>query len=473
VGIPGEITEAWERHVLPTLEDYTRIPCLSPAFDARWRDTGAIDEAAHLLERWCAGRPLETLAVRLVELDGRTPAVVAEMAASPGTGDAPPVLIYGHLDKQPPQGTWRDGLGPYLPVRDGDRLYGRGTADDGYSVFAAVTALEWLTVRGAAHPRVVVFIEASEESGSPDLPAHLAALAPSLGSQGPSLVLCLDSGCITYDRLWATTSLRGNLVADVRVDVLTEGVHSGQAGGVAPSSFRILRRLLDRIEDPVTGEITLDSTRVAVPDSHRANAEAVVADLGDVAVAELPTVPGLAFDGIDAVDRLLRRSWGAALALVGIDGVPAAAQAGNVLRPHTTARISLRLPPSADPGAVGDELVRVLTTDPPSGAAVSVDVVGLAAGWVAPEPASWVADAFDAASHTCFGKPAGGAGEGGTIPFLAELGSQFGDAQMVATGVLGPHSNAHGPNEFLHLPMAQAITVAVAELIGAAASRVA
>jgi acetylornithine deacetylase/succinyl-diaminopimelate desuccinylase-like protein len=447
---------------------YTRIPCLSPAFDAGWRDTGAIDEAARLLERWCAGRPLESLDVRRVELEGRTPAVVAELQASPGAGDAPPVLVYGHLDKQPPQGEWRDGLGPYTPVRDGDRLYGRGTADDGYAVFAAITALEWLTIRSVAHPRVVVFIEASEESGSPDLAAHLAALAHTLGPQGPSLVLCLDSGCITYDRLWATTSLRGNLVADVRVDVLTEGVHSGQAGGVVPSSFRVLRRLLDRIEDPVTGDITLDTTRTEVPAHLRADAATVVGELGDVAGADLPAVPGLAFDGDDPVDRLLRRSWGASLAVTGLDGAPSPAHAGNVLRPFTTARISLRLPPSADPAAVGDELRRVLTVDPPSGAAVAVDVVGPAAGWVAREPAPWVAGAFDAASRRCFDRPAAGAGEGGTIPFLAELGQQFPAAQMVATGVLGPHSNAHGPNEFLHLPMAHAVTVAVAELVAAA-----
>lgn len=469
MGIPGEITEAWERHVLPTLEDYTRIPSLSPAFDADWRRTGAIAEAASLLERWVRGRPLEALASRVVELDGRTPAVVAEMSASPELADLPPVLVYGHLDKQPPQGTWRDGLGPFTPVREGERLYGRGTADDGYSLFAAVTALEWLTMRGVPHPRVVVFIEASEESGSPDLPAHLDSLAPALGAQGPSLVLCLDSGCVTYDRLWATTSLRGMLLADVRVEVLTEGMHSGQAGGLVPSSFRILRQLLDRLEDPVTGEIALDSTRVTIPESHRANAQAVVADLGDVAGAELPTVPGLHLDGNGAVDRLLQRTWGAALATIGIDGIPRPADAGNVLRPFTTARLSLRLPPSADPAAVGDEFRRVLTVDPPSGAAVSVQILGPSAGWVAPEPAPWVAGAFDTASRLCFGRAAAGAGEGGTIPFLSELGVRFGGAQMLATGVLGPHSNAHGPNEFLHLPMAQAVTVAVAELIAAAA----
>ncbi len=468
MGIPGEITAWWERHVLPALEDYTRIPCLSPAFDAGWAQTGAIDQAAAHLERWCAARPLEHLSVRVATLEGRTPALVAEVPATAGAEAAPPVLIYGHLDKQPPQGTWRDGLDPFRPVRDGDRLYGRGTADDGYAVFAAMTALEWLVARGAAHPRVVVLIEASEESGSPDLPAHLDALGAALGPDGPSLVLCLDSGCLTYDRLWATTSLRGNLVVTVRVDVLDEGLHSGQAGGVVPSSFRILRQLLDRIEDAATGDVRLASTRAQVPDRHRAGAEAVVAEFGDVAGTELPAVPGLVLEGADPAGRLLRRTWGSSLAVTGLDGAPTPEHAGNVLRPFTSARLSLRLAPSTDPAAVTAELTTVLTTDPPSGARVTLDFDTPAEGWVAPEPAPWVADAFDRASRLCFDLPAAGAGEGGTIPFLAQLGSRFPGAQMVATGVLGPHSNAHGPNEFLHLPMAQAVTVAVAELVAAA-----
>jgi acetylornithine deacetylase/succinyl-diaminopimelate desuccinylase-like protein len=353
-------------------------------------------------------------------------------------------------------------------VRDGDLLYGRGTADDGYSVFAAMTALERLVALGSPRPRVVVLIEASEESGSPDLPAHLDALAPRIGR--PDLVICLDSGCLTYDRLWVTTSLRGNLVATVRVDVLTEGVHSGMAGAVVPSSFRVLRRLLDRIENPDTGEILLDALRAEVPESHRRNAAEVAEELGDVVRDGLPTVDGLQLAGVDAADRLLRRSWGAALAVTGMDGLPTPRDAGNVLRPFTTARLSLRLPPTVDATSAAGALVDALTTDPPDGARVSVELETPADGWVAPEPAPWVRQALETASEQCFGTPPGAYGEGGTIPFLAELGRRFPGVQLVATGVLGPHSNAHGPNEFLHLPMARAVSVAACELFAAAAT---
>lgn len=467
MAVPDDIAGTWARHALPALEDYTRIECLSPDFDAQWRAHGRIDEAAALLARYAGGRAIPGLEATVHPLEGRTPVLVLDVPATPGAAEAPPVLVYGHLDKQPPQGAWRDGLGPYTPVRDGDRLYGRGTADDGYALFAATTALSHLAARDAPRPRVVVLIEASEESGSPDLGAHLDALAPVIGR--PGLVVCLDSGCLTYDRLWTTSSLRGNVVLTVTVSVLTEGVHSGVAGGVVPSSFRILRRLLSRIEDERTGEILLPSLRAAVPESHRREAAAVAADLGDVVADELPLVDGLALPG-DATEHLLRRTWGAALSVTGLDGAPRPEDAGNVLRPFTRARLSMRLPPSVDATAAADELASVLGADPPEGAQVGVALSEPADGWVAPEPAPWIADALGRASAACFGRPPGSQGEGGTIPFLAELGRRYPGTPMVATGVLGPHSNAHGPNEFLHLPMAEAVTVAVAELIAAAAA---
>jgi acetylornithine deacetylase/succinyl-diaminopimelate desuccinylase-like protein len=489
VPVPDALTRAWEADVVPTLSAYTRLECLSPDYDPDWAAHGLLRQAAELLAEWCRRRAIPRVAVDVVDPPGRTPVLLVEVPASEGAasegagsegvgsegvgsegaGSDATVLVYGHLDKQPPQGEWAPGLGPYEPVRRGDHLYGRGTGDDGYAVFAALTGLEWLVGRGVPHPRVVVLIEASEESGSPDLTAHLDALADRIGR--PDLVVCLDSGCLTYDRLWVTSSLRGNLTATVRVDVLTEGVHSGVAGGVVPSSFRILRRLLDRLEDPVNGAVRLDAAHCEIPERHRRAAAEVAAAFGDLVGGELPAVDGLVLAGDDAADRLLRRSWGAALAVTGMDGIPAVRDAGNVLRPYTAAKLSLRLPPTADSAAAAEGLVATLTADPPEGAHVSVEVDAPADGWVAPEPAPWVERALEAASQTCFGRSAGWCGEGGSIPFLAELGRRFPGTPLVATGVLGPHSNAHGPNEFLHLPMAQAVSVAVAELVAAAASR--
>jgi acetylornithine deacetylase/succinyl-diaminopimelate desuccinylase-like protein len=444
------IDAAWEERVLPALAEYTRIECLSPAFDPDWAERGAIAEAAELLRAWTLAQD-GTLHAEIVQLPGRTPVLLVENG---GSGE--PILIYGHMDKQPPLGDWRPGLSAFEPVREGERLYGRGTADDGYALFAAVTAL--IAAEGG-RGRVVILIEASEESGSPDLSAYVEHLRGRIGT--PSLVICLDSGCLSYDRLWLTSSLRGNLVASVRVDVLTEGVHSGVGGGVVPSSFRILRSILSHIEDEATGEILLPELRGAgVPADLRASLSAAAEKFADTS---LPLVDGLRLAGTSPADRLIARAWSPALEVTGMDGVPAVRDGGNVLRPFTTAKISLRLPPDVDAQAAAVALISAVTTD--EGAHVTIDLEGVANGWLAPALDERNTAALDRASRTSFGQPVGFHGEGGTIPFLADLKRSFPQTQFVATGVLGPHSNAHGPNEFLHIPMGKAVTHAVAELL--------
>jgi acetylornithine deacetylase/succinyl-diaminopimelate desuccinylase-like protein len=444
------IDAAWEERILPALSEYTRIPCLSPAFDPDWAERGAIAAAARLLLEWVRDQD-PALQAEIVELEGRTPLLLIDNG---GSGD--PVVVYGHMDKQPPLGEWRSGLGPYEPVRDGDVLYGRGTADDGYATFAAVTGL---LAAGGGLGRVLILIEASEESGSPDLLAHLDALRARIGR--PRLVICLDSGGLSYDRLWLTTSLRGNLVVTVTAQVLTEGIHSGQGGGVVPSSFRILRRMLSGIEDEDNGRILLPELRGAgIPEAHRTNLETLATEFPDSAA---PVVEGLHLLTPDPVDRLVARTWGAALEVTGAGGLPAPRDAGNVLRPSTTLNISLRLPPDVDAERACDALISALRTD--EGAHITIDVKGVAQGWIAPPLEAGVRATLTRVSTERFGRAPGFVGEGGSIPFLADLQRGFPGTQFVATGVLGPHSNAHGPNEALHIPMAKAVTHAVAELL--------
>jgi acetylornithine deacetylase/succinyl-diaminopimelate desuccinylase-like protein len=444
------IDERWEERVLPALCAYTRIPSLSPAFDPDWQERGAIMAVAGLLRDWTHEQD-SGLAVEIVTLPGRTPVLLVDNG---GTGD--PVLIYGHMDKQPPLGEWRDGLSPFEPVRDGDKLYGRGTADDGYSLFAAVTGL--LAADGG-RGRVVILIEGSEESGSPDLPAYVDHLAPRLGR--PSLVICLDSGALSYDRLWLTTSLRGNLVVSVRIQVLTEGIHSGAGGGIVPSSFRILRRIISRIEDETTGKILLPELKGnGVPDAHRTNLVAVAEEFPEGA---LPAVDGLHLMGATQADRLIAKAWSPALEVTGMDGLPAVKDGGNVLRPFTTAKFSVRLPPDVDARKAAAALISAIASD--EGAHVTIDMEPPADGWIASPLPDDIAARLARASDASFGRTFGAMGEGGTIPFLAQLQRGFPSTPIVATGVLGPHSNAHGPNEFLHIPMAKAVTHAVAELL--------
>ncbi len=458
--------EDFERDALDTLVAYAAIACLSPMYDARWQENGEIERAVQLLAQWARERRLANFAVAVQRLEGRTPVLVVTVeATAPVEGT---VVLYGHLDKQPPLGDWSEGLAPFAPVRRENRVYARGVADDGYSTFAALLALEAMEARGEAHGRCVVLIEASEESGSPDLEAHLDALATHLGSV--DLMICLDSGALSYDRLWVTTSLRGLLNVDVRIDVLERGLHSGSVSGVVPSSFRILRQLLDRIEDPASGEVRLRALLADVPSDHLVAAQATADEFGDVAAQGLPTVEGLSLMGEGAADRILRRTWAPTLSVVGAGGLPDPSIAGNVLRPYTTAVLSLRLPPSVDAQVAHHALEHALTTDVPHGARVTLSSWNIGDGWVAPPIAPWLRTALDEASTSAFGRSAGFTGEGGSIPFLASLGRRYPGVQFVATGVLGPESNAHGIDEMLDLPTAVGIVNSVTTIVGAFAT---
>jgi acetylornithine deacetylase/succinyl-diaminopimelate desuccinylase-like protein len=457
----------WENEILPALVDYIRIPNKSQAFDAAWREHGHMERAVALVEAWCRAQApaVPGLTVEVHRLEGRAPVILMEI---PGTGKDT-VLLYGHLDKQPEMTGWREGLGPWEPVREGDRLYGRGGADDGYAAFASLLALRLLHEQGVPHARCVVLIEAGEESGSPDLPAYIDALSARIGR--PTLVVCLDSGSGDYDALWATTSLRGLAGGVLRVDVLREGVHSGSASGIVPSSFRVLRQVLARIEDVETGRVLLDALHVEIPKARRAQLEASAEALRGEVVDSLPWAEGAGPVTPGVTDLILNRTWRPALSVTGMDGMPPLASAGNVLRPYTAVKLSMRLPPGVDPEKATRAMKETLEKDPPYGARVTFSGESAAAGWDAPELAPWLEVAMEQASRAYFGKPAMSMGEGGTIPFMAMLGQKFPEAQFLITGVLGPQSNAHGPNEFLHIPMAKRLTCCVAHVVAAHAAR--
>jgi acetylornithine deacetylase/succinyl-diaminopimelate desuccinylase-like protein len=463
--VVDRVGRVWNDDVLPTITEYIRIPNRSPAFDRQWAESGHMARAVELLSSWMKARPIEGLTVSVEQLDGRTPVILAEV---PGSADGT-VVLYGHLDKQPEMSGWREGLGPWEPVLEGDRLYGRGAGDDGYAAFAALTAIEALQASGGSHARLVVIIEASEESGSPDLPAYMEAFADRIGS--PDLVVCLDSGCPTWDRLWLTTSLRGLIALTLTVRILDEGVHSGAAGGVVPSTFRIMRELLSRIEDEKTGEILVPELHVGMPVDREKELAATSSELGADISERFPFVAGARATTDDPIAQLVAKTWEPTMELIGIDGVPSVTDGGNVLRPFTRAQLSFRLPPTCDAERARDALVAALSAEPPYGASVEARANEIADGWNAPPTAPWLAAAIDEASIAGFGAPARTTGEGGTIPFMAMLGKSFPESQFVITGVLGPGTNAHGPNEYLHLPTAEHVTVAVAHLLDAHAKR--
>ena len=458
---------AWDS-ALPVLMDYIAIPARSPMFDPEWEAHGHLRRAAELLRDWAAEQHLPGATVELVELPGLTPVLLVDIPATDAALADHTVLMYGHLDKQPEMEPWAPGLGPWLPVLRGDRLYGRGGADDGYSVFAALIGIGALREQGGRHARIVVLIEASEESSSVHLSAHLERLLPRIGAA--DLVITLDSFCESYDRLWTTTSTRGVCGGVLEIEVCADDPHSGRASGVLPSSFRILRLLLDRIENSSTGELLLRTATVSIPD-HRIREAAVAAEAFPRLSGSFRPVDGIVPMGADAHEELLNETWRPALEVIGIDGIPPVADAGNVFRSRLGVKLSLRLPPTADTWAVGEELRSVLEADPPFGATVRLHDGARGPGWESPAFEPWLAAAVEDASIRHWGMPSASCGVGGTIPFMGMLGEQMPDAQYLLVGVLGPESNAHGPNEFLHLPTVRRVTATVTDVLLAHAAR--
>ena len=461
------VDETFTTSIVPTLIDYIRIPNKSPMFDPEWRANGHMDRAVELLAGWARGQLPDGATLEVVRLGERTPVIFIDVPGTARDGDT--VLLYGHLDKQPEMTGWDEGLGPWTPVMRGERLYGRGGADDGYSIFSSLLSINVLRAQGVPHARCAIIIEACEESGSDDLSAYIEHLAERIGT--PSLVVCLDSGCGNYDQLWCTTSLRGLVLGTLEVSLLREGIHSGDGSGVVASSFRVARALLDRLEDSGTGELRLKDLYVQIPRGRVMQAARGAEVLGNEVWDKFPVHPTVRPVLDDPAELILNRTWRPALAITGAEGLPAIGSAGNVLRPRTALKLSLRVPPTLDADAALAQVQALLEKDPPYGAQVKFIPGGANVGWDAPELAPWLGDALEAVSTEHFGKPPVFMGEGGSIPFMAMLGKRYPDAQFFITGVLGPGSNAHGPNEFLDLPTAKKLTLCVADVIAAHARR--
>jgi acetylornithine deacetylase/succinyl-diaminopimelate desuccinylase-like protein len=468
------VDDAWRERIVPSLIDYIGVPAKSPMFDPDWEKNGLIDKVVRDAADWVLSRKVPGLTLEVIRQEGRTPVIFFEVAATK-PASAQTVLMYGHLDKQPEFSGWRSDLGPWTPKIEDGKLYGRGGADDGYAVYAAISAVEALKAQNVPHPRIVGLIESCEESGSYDLLPYLDLLRPRLGEV--SLVVCLDSGAGNYDQLWLTTSLRGNITGTLKVEILTEGIHSGDASGLVPSSFRIMRMVLDRLEDSKTGRLLPEAFHCEVPPERVAQARATAHILGDEVWKRYPWACGadgafaLATD-TDPVEALLNRTWRPTLSVTGVDGMPSLQNAGNVLRPFTAFKLSLRLPPLVEGHTAAVQLKALLEDNAPYNAKVTFHPDGRmndwgATGWNAPTLAPWLEAAMDTASRRHFGAPLGYIGQGGTIPLMNLLQQGFPMAQMMVCGVLGPKSNAHGPNEFLHIGYGTRLTSAVAEVIAA------
>ncbi|PWV82063.1 Acetylornithine deacetylase/Succinyl-diaminopimelate desuccinylase [Prauserella marina] len=463
--VSNSVRDRWANDVLPSLSGLVEIPALSPVFDKDWAKTGQLDAAIDHVKAWLAEREIPGAAIDVVRLGNRSPVLLLDVPATEGAEDKGTVLLYGHLDKQPPVGGWSDGLGPWKAVVEDGKLYGRGSADDGYAGYAATVAMEALRANGGAHARAVVLLETGEESGSPDLPAYLEHLSDRLGEV--TFVVCLDSGGNDYDRLWLTTSLRGLAQVHVTARVLDSAQHSGLASGVVPSSFRVLRNLIERIENSATGEILLAECNVEVPANRREEIAATAEVSPGGSRGTFPLNGSTRPVADDEIELLLGNSWRPTLSVIGASGFPEPADAGNVLREATTLALSFRLPPTADSASALAAIEKALTTDVPYSATIEITSTEHADGWNAPATAPWLADALGKVSDEVFGQPWRAVGLGGSIPFMGLLGEKYPRAQFLVTGALGPDSNAHVPDEWLHLDQARRVTEAVAHILDA------
>ncbi|MGB5721537.1 MAG: M20 family metallopeptidase [Woeseiaceae bacterium] len=453
------VSTQWDSSIIPEISEYIKVPNKSPSFDPDWEKKGHMEEAVQMLEAWCKKQPIKDMQIEVVRLPGRTPLLFIEIA---GQSDDV-VLLYGHYDKQPEFSGWDEDLDPWTPVIKDGKLYGRGGADDGYATFGSLTAIRALQEQGIPHAKCIVLVEGCEESGSFDLPYYIDLLEDRIGS--PDLVVCLDAECGNYDQLWCTTSLRGNLTGMLRVDVLTEGVHSGTASGVVPSSFRVARQLISRIEDESNGQILLDDLHVEIPGQRLEQARLAAETLQDSVYEKFPWAVDKPLPDESHTELLLNNTWRPTLAITGAEGMPALIDAGNVLLPFTTLKLSFRLPPTCDADDAAQAVKAVLEANTPPLANVSFEVESTMAGWNAPAVADWLEASMHKASNAFFGKPSMYMGTGGTIPFMGMLGERFPEAQFLITGLLGPKSNAHGPNEFLHIDTGKRLTSCVAQVL--------
>eukprot|EP01084_Bolivina_argentea_P238309 400373_1 len=464
------IETSWNNDMENTLSEFIKVPNQSPDFDPEWNTNGLQEEALGILVNWVNAQNVIGLQVEVIKDENRTPLIFVQVDANDASLQDTTVLMYGHFDKQPPlTDQWDPGLGPYTPVVKDGKLYGRAGADDGYSIMAAITSIKVAQEQNEPHPRCIIMIEGGEESGSPDMVYYLNKLLDRIGT--PKIVMALDASAQDWDQLWMTVSLRGIVGLNLRCQLLSEGIHSGNSGLVR-DSFHVLRLILSRIDNAETGEM-LTELQVDIPETHINYAKEGANILGDKVWTKIPFFNDEGLPQIPQVidypsllyELILENTWRPQLAIIGMDGMPNLS-GGNVLRAFTTAKLSIRTAPSMDVNIAADIIQQECERKPtPWGANVIADITTVSKGFVTPEFEQWLVDSMQKASIEYFGKSAQFNGEGGTLPFMADLKEIFPQAQFIITGILGPNSNAHGPNEFLNIDFTKKIMASVAHIL--------
>ena len=454
--------EIWEKSILPSLSDFIEIKALSPLFEPDWANLGELDATIELFCKWLDEQGISGMSYETHRIDDLSPVLLVTIE---GTGPGE-VIFYSHLDKQPSKPElWSEGLHPLRAVRRDPWLFGRGSVDDGYGGYLCATSIRLLQEAGAPHPRCTLIIETCEESGSFDLPPYLEELTDQLGD--PDMVVVMDSGGPDYDHVWMTEALRGLVSGTLSVKVSHEGIHSGNSGGSIPSSFRIQRILLDRVEDSDSGRVLVPEMHAEIPEEVREKAAALAGIVGNSIWEQFPTVDSLRQASETTEDMIVAMNWEPTLSIIGADGIPPVQVAGNVLRTNTDLKLSFRIPPGVDSEEAIARAKEILEKDPPYGAEVNFTPDSCADGFHAPPLKGSVSEAIQYASMQLTGLPPLATWTGGTIPFMAMMQGKYPDAMFLCTGTSGPGNNAHGPDEKLHIPSSKRLTVVLSATIAA------
>jgi len=456
------VDQFWDSWYVPGLSDFIRVPNLTPMVDPDFLTNGHNEKAMELVDNYINKLEIKGINKKIFQPEGMTPLIIYVVDKTEGASDTQ-IMAYGHLDKQPWMEGWGEGLHPTTPVIRGDYLYGRGGGDDGYAPFSTMLAIKNAQMQGVKHPRIALVLETEEESGSPNLIPLLKIAKDYIGE--PDFLLCLDSGAFDYGQLWLTSSLRGVTLCDVTVKAAKGGYHSGEVGGIVPETFRVMRHLLNRLDDSETGdvmkELETELPAYALPEAKKM-AELMKTDLAEKYKME----EGVEFVSKDMEKMYLDNTWKANLSITGAGGLPQYQKAGNVVRASTSLRLSMRLPPNMDAKKANMHVKEKLTTNVPHNCKVEIHGDHNGNGWCMKDPEPWFHEAMNNASKNFYdGKEYGSYGMGGSIPFLAQLGGLYPNTFIVALGLLGPQSNAHAPNECINLAYAKKLTQCMSHII--------